>query len=235
MHVRKLWYITLTKGKLLTQYCILFALLIACANKMKPYQNTLWYIIMFTCASGKSHPRSDSHYFFMTDEKRQYVPRFSFLMEELKVTNWQKKEWHCPLTLWHILSRKTSRLEGAHCHKPTPTLWFVQRIYSDAIRYITIIKAVSWKASLSLRKIWLNNWSKTDSACSFALLDWAWNEISNLMLTTETEMILSDLCQTALWWAWGSAEVWKHWRIYMLYFDWHRLMKAFNLPQLVYL
>lgn len=30
------------------------------------------------------------------------------------------------------------------------------------------------------------------------MLDWAWNEISNLMLTAEIEMILADFCQTAL-------------------------------------
>lgn len=30
------------------------------------------------------------------------------------------------------------------------------------------------------------------------MLGWAWNEISNLMLTTEIEMILADFCQTTL-------------------------------------
>lgn len=88
---------------------------------------------------------------------------------------------------------------------PTPALWFVCRIYRKAIRYVAIIKAVSREASSSLRKTRPNDWSKTDSARSFTVLDWAWNEISNLMLTTEIEMISADFClhfsdSAAEWW-----------------------------------
>lgn len=111
----------------------------------------------------------------------------------------------CPFALRHIPRCKASRLVGPRCRTPTPALWFVCRIYSKAIRYVAIIKAVSREASSSLRKTRPNDWSKTDSACSFTVLDWAWNEISNLMLTTEIEMISADFClhfsdSAAEWW-----------------------------------